>query len=64
MTRNFPTPSNELAAVTNTIGQAVQASTSAFRFLGSLKGDTRAVLVLLLSVCGLLWAINYFSTKR
>lgn len=50
--------------VTNTIGQAVQASTSAFRFLGSLKKDTRAGLVLLLSVCGLIWALNYFFTKR
>jgi hypothetical protein len=64
MTSTIPTSGNELMTVTNTIGQAVQASTSAFRFLGSLKKDTRAGLVLLLSVCGLIWALNYFFTKR
>lgn len=64
MTSTLSKPITELTTLTNTIGQAVQASTSSLRFLGSLKKDTRAGLVLLLSVCGLIWALNYFSTKR
>ena len=64
MTPSISTSSNELMNFTSTISQAVQTSTAAFRFLRSLNKDTRAVVVLLLSVCGLVWALNYFSTKR
>lgn len=64
MTSTLSKPISELTTLTNTIGQALQASTSSLRFLRSLKQDTRAGLVLLLSVCGLIWALTYFSTKR
>lgn len=59
-----PILNNELLSITGTISQGVQASTSAFRFLRTLNKDTRAVLVLLLSIVGLIWALNYFSTER
>jgi thiamine phosphate synthase YjbQ (UPF0047 family) len=64
MTPSISTSSNELINITSTISQAVQTSTAAFGLLRSLNKDTRAVVVLLLSVCGLVWALNYFSTKR
>lgn len=64
MTSTLSKPITELTTLTNTIGQAVQASTSSLRFLRSLKQDTRASLVLLLSVCGLVWALTYFNNKR
>lgn len=64
MTSTIPTSGNELISITGTISQAVQASTAAFGFLRTFNKDTRAVLVLLLSIGGLIWALNYFSTKR
>lgn len=64
MTSTLSKPITELTTLTNTIGQAVQASTSSLRFLRSLKQDTRASLVLLLSFCGLVWALSYFINKR
>ena len=63
MTPIISTSGNELMNITSTISQAVQTSTSAFRFLRSLNKDTRAVVVLLLSCCGLVWALHNFSTK-
>lgn len=64
MTSVSPVSNNELLRITGTIGQGVQASTIAFNFLRALDKDTRAVLVLLLSIGGLIWALNHFSTKR
>lgn len=64
MTSTLSKPITELTTLSNTIGQAVQASTYSLRFLRSLKQDTRAGLVLLLSACGLIWALSFFSTKR
>jgi hypothetical protein len=54
-------PLTELLAV----GQALQNPTAAaVRFFRSMKKDNQATLVLLLSICGLIWSLNYFSTKR
>ncbi len=64
MTSTTPTSVNELMSITGTISQGVQASTAAVRFLRTFDKDTRAVLVLLLSIGGLVWALDYFSTKR
>jgi hypothetical protein len=64
MTSTLSKPISELTTLTNTIGQAVQASTSSLRFFRSFKPDTRAGLVLLISVCGLVWALTYFIDKR
>lgn len=49
-----PISDNELLRITGTIGQGVQASTAAFSFLRTLDKDTRAILVLLLSIGGLI----------
>jgi hypothetical protein len=64
MTSTLSAPGNELLSITGTIGQGMQASTAAFRFLRSFDKNTRAALVLLLSIVGLVWALNHFSTKR
>lgn len=64
MTSTIPTSGNELMSITGTISQGVQASTAAFQFLRTFDKDTRAALVLLLSVCGLAWALTYFINKR
>lgn len=64
MTSILSTSGNEVMSITGTISQGVQASTAAFRFLRTFDKDTRAGLVLLLSVCGLAWALTYFINKR
>lgn len=64
MTPTIPTSGNELMSITGTISQGVQASTAVVRFLRTFDKDTRAGLVLLLSICGLAWALNHFINKR
>lgn len=61
MTPVLPTPFPDLL----TVGQAIQnPMAAALRFFRSMKKDNQAALILVLSIFGMLWALNYFSTKR